>query len=1056
MPKIKAISADRNGGYFVKFRRDESHRFYGQGISSFQAFRRYGSLPDNGILANKLINFLGKNLLSLEQQALEFAHAPEMSYERKKNVHFYSHMERESNAFHIGLLEALAPLEQKRSHDGKNTFSFSTHDEEKIEGLYKWRITLLTKQKNEESNPIHKARLAQLITRLEAHHKSTVAALRKEDRNLHSLYRKVMADFADEQRLISIYQHRADRPLDYANQSLTDAYQNASYAMEQHVFSNETPSDAQLWIVDLNATDIVVDSRRYPSMRKEDALRAACRLSGDSYSEKKAEIQAVSASNRAIDAPKVVEMAWDEAVRAEIKSKRPKEGRSYELLQQLTRPPPAKDTTLDADQDFVADTRLLNSEKAVHLHHANDLFSAIGLACVDFGKYFEGEMAAKKPVMTAATFIAMAATFGAAGMSTAGAHSMQGLSDAMCKLLTVNGKLGVTPDQLHSVVNAMSNEWLELTYSKGSLFHVLIMDGFGLPEISYALVDELLNSSDNKSTFQKLAERMSAQDLAAYTDEERQQQLIKNVFAVAVMLSSVIAVGLAADFAMKLGGVWHMAGAAINSAGDIPLEAFTNLATAHSVSAELLALISLTLTIKSAGLVIGKMMMILNHMSDELSDDQHKACLMMGNLREAYESSQANLDPELLSSDDFKFYRTHFEDVIAKKPEMEQLFGAEFLAKIGVTKPERAWYQKAADAVKSEAEKVVEYVGNRTLKPLAQMTIGTLLTAVGMGWMWDWDKTGALMWGRDKQGSDPWGLKEGRWILPKLLSDVTVMVAAAVKTISISLYGTVQRITMAVSDAVFGAVALANYAITNFPQNMGKAVVLGLGAVLITSAAVVNTVVNFAVTLSKYALTAVTATVGIIVGGLICGVARVIGSSDVFDKAWDATKTFIKSPLTAGVWFKEHVFKAVQNQLANVAQTIEDTVYGAKGGAKVMATRDATTGIIARGFDWLKSKAGDAAYAVRSLLIRSQDQRFQDAHDDYDIDEKAADVTAGFSIHGPSALHGLGHDMRDKQQHPNTDRQLMANRDQSAVPVVADEGDGTEETERNAVVAPHA
>ena len=55
-----------NGEFNLIFKIKPEVKFFGRDMSALQRFRRYGNLPDNNVAANKIINHLGKHLLTME------------------------------------------------------------------------------------------------------------------------------------------------------------------------------------------------------------------------------------------------------------------------------------------------------------------------------------------------------------------------------------------------------------------------------------------------------------------------------------------------------------------------------------------------------------------------------------------------------------------------------------------------------------------------------------------------------------------------------------------------------------------------------------------------------------------------------------------------------------------------------------------------------------------------------------------------------------------------------------------------------------------------------
>lgn len=1054
MPTISLHETDRNGDYSISLGTAPKHEFYGQRISELQAFRRYGNLPDNHILSNKLINILGRNLLSLEKQAIELEGNRGISEPRKKSIQLYSDLERGSNAFHISLLDMLAPLEMTRETDGSNIVKCTSNQIGLIKNLFDVRITTLKNELFSETNlsQIAVDRKSKLIAVIEANKDSILKMMRTESGvNLQTLHRRVMESFAKEQKLISIFQHRAGRPLDYANQSLTEAYQNASYAMEKHVFSHENPTAEQLWIHEGTQGDtnspITVDTRRYHSMRKEDALYTACFLGADYPAEEQKHdvlpgAEGIIAHPTAATNPNRKFNSWKDKIKEKSKKNRAEDEkgarekqteaelplRPIELspkpqgrVEQLSRSEQAEQTSpmehlrrlanevILPPSSETPSAQYLASEKHVHLHESHDLFAAIGYAAVDITKYFEGEMAAKKPVMTAAMFIAVGATFGAAGLGAAGVHSMQGLSATIAKILTINGKLGVSPEHFQSVIHAISDKWLELTYSKEGLFHIMLMDMFALPKITYTLVDSILNSSEHKDTISRLTERFASQDLAGYTDQEQKDQLVRNAVTISLMLGGAIALGLAADLAVKFGpGLAKTIGHGVGALSQVPLEAFTSFGGAHTLGGGLVSLLALTLTVKSAGLFIGKMLLVLNHLK-EVTDQERQACVLMSILKEADDNAQLSKDLSPLTEDGtFKKCREQFQQLIARNPEIKKTFGAEFLNKIGIQNPELTRTEKAKLMLSSVRNGLYEYGWKKTIKAGLQMVSGTALIAVGMGSLWNWDEQrkfkfnqsiqGFWKWLRNKENenlslkkhinmipaiknpSDPYGLKEGAWNFARLATNIGMATVSGLKTITVATYGLLERAALLSSDIVFDVIAFAGYAFKSPTNLLGALLILAPAKIAAIGLSIANEIVNFAVIVAKYAASALMYPVAGIIGGLMSGIARLFSGKERAGKIWETTKSIGHLPIDAGDAYKEVVFSGIKNFLENATHNINEEVYKAENNriSNIMSYADTSALSISRAFNWVKTTLGKAAYAVRTAVVRRQDHLQQE------------------------------------------------------------------------------
>jgi hypothetical protein len=118
MPTFGVNQRSHKGDFHLEFDPNKKARFgpKQRQLPEFEVFRRYGNMPDNDVAVNKLINVVGRNLLSLEQKKmkLDARYTNEPNNELYGTTELYTNFEIMGNQLTVGLLCALAPLEQKR------------------------------------------------------------------------------------------------------------------------------------------------------------------------------------------------------------------------------------------------------------------------------------------------------------------------------------------------------------------------------------------------------------------------------------------------------------------------------------------------------------------------------------------------------------------------------------------------------------------------------------------------------------------------------------------------------------------------------------------------------------------------------------------------------------------------------------------------------------------------------------------------------------------------------------------------------------------------------
>ncbi|WP_131782886.1 hypothetical protein [Legionella gresilensis] len=1045
MPKFEVAANNRHGNFSLTFparevqkadnNSNQGIKFYGQSLSELQMFRRYGNLPDNNILSNKLINILGKNLLRLAKQRSERVERVNQLLEKQKTkghsrisewqreIEFYSELESRSNAFTISLLDTLSSLEATRFESNDKLRIGKVDDKLKgeIGKLYDERIQFIngeiTKLKNlryiQPNNQIKIDRLQRLVDQINKNKEALLKELGKSDKRLQSLYRNIMDDFAHEQRALSVYQHTADRALDYANQSLTEAYQDASYAMEAHVFSPVRPTDEQLWQNLGDDKTIILDSRNFPHMKKEDALLSAALINyrKDTAPKKPNPIDVTTDNVKAIkEESKKVKKSQKSQESEQKNAKEKRKGNipameNVQTVAEIINLQNSLDTQLAEDAEPCSGPTKLHNPGAVKFYHSSDLFSAIGLACVDFGKYFEHQMGAKHPAMTGAFFVAASATFGAAGVGAAGGHFMLTGLHYITKALTINGKLGVSPEKLESIIQAISAEWLKLTHTEG-LIETIIMDGFGLPKINYIVFDTIINGFEHKDTLYQLAQNLAQQDLEYYTAGEQAGKIIIQTAQVAVLFAIAIALGVGTYKLAHLVGhglgteIAKDSASALEKIINVPTEVFTNLFLHQSVVNEVLAIASAMLTIKTAGLFLGKGVLLLNHLKNDplvkVTPEETQAYELMIFLKELYETNYEEYKNKKsgINIQSLLFYQYHMESLIAKSDAVAQFFGDDFLQDMGIQKSAMPLLTKVGSKLKAF---FVDGAWDKVIKPLAILIAPVLILPL---FLLIFSENFRKLWINTFINFCLGTMK------------IANMAFSAIKTISIATYGTIQRLAMVVPDGLFNLVALANYGFQKgraATSNPVAGVVLGLllGAGTLVGGAMIKTLLAIAaLTIKILSLVGKVvkgvATVGAVLLSPAVGIVGTLGAlpyvgikklmghdislADTLKNVWTkGVLGFIKGPSEIANRISNKITEPLLNKITSVSRAIDQETRSVKGAPTIYQAKDKVTIGIGTFFDRGKEIVGNIFYQVKNQIMRRPEQ-FQQRFNKVDVE----------------------------------------------------------------------
>lgn len=994
MPAFKPVATDKKGNFYIKFEDPKKTTdFYGQTLTEQEVFRRHGCLPDNGILANKLINAVGSNLLSLEKRSRVLADNKYVSDDRKNNEQFNLKLEKECGANTSGLLSILAPLEQARFGDQEDKAAAIKKVTEELEAHHNNRIAYLQGMLA-DATPIQQDRINRLIDlynkdKIELLNSVKVHCLESTGINLQTMYRGVMDRFSDEQRLISIYQGVT------ANQSATEAYQEASYAMEKHVFSFDKPTDAQLWQFDANQTDpILIDTRRYPSMNKAEALWSSELITGGeeaklgTYRKKIQDVKDASLARKRYEKTqsKVVsneidrEMTSTEAkpinsmkdlrdlFTAEAIKRKEEAGKSEQNVQTES-----SDKDAQNDLDFTKGTSRLSPEQALTLYRANDVLSAFGCALADFGKYFESKMAATHPAMAGAFFLLSSVTFGAAGLAA--------MHVAMAK-----AAMHHLPVALKGAVEAVSKEWLNLTYSNGNIFHVMIMDMFALPKVSYLTFDALLNGFEDKDTLTKLCERLVPESLEGKERAEKVQEMMVKVAAASAVLGAAVAMGLGASYVAAHGaGLAKTVADGVNFVVDIPTEAFAAIPAASGIGAHVVAIAAAVLTVKSAGLLIGKGMLLVNHMVDENTPDNERDALMIAAQLYDYASQKT---PEEFNT--FMSEHPLSEDIkknislaLDRHPEVRTQFGQAFFGGIGVKDVSR--FRKVLNVGGAIAGGFMSSFIDPVFDVLS--LIGSPFTALLARFIWNKEKKS---YGEILGNVAAPGLKRlldfGVGIIKMLIG-----IGAGAKFVSIAAYGSLQRAVTGMVDAV---------------MDIRLAVNAGIPAGL-------NILKKPFLVAGRY-FTQVVSLLGF-PGSWLYGAARGLLPGNKFTQSvTDAHNSMSRGRANAVEYFKNKS-KDVDYKLLEKAPDAQS----------ITKSRDDVVKAVHDTFDKFKQKAGDAVYLIRTVFLRLAEGKVQSVHHKKDA-ETASILPPASSTNNMSML--MGAPDPEKLEQNDHDEEVLSSR----------------------------
>lgn len=567
-----------NGEFYLIFIKDPNVRFYGQEMPSLQRFRRYGNLPDNNVAANKIINQLGRHLLNMEVKHPKIKNLNKLTYHQ---------IEKTANALYIDLFCELSTIEQGRlTNVDKNSLNTS------INHIFDRYIVSFAKI------PVAKSLMA-ILQQKKANLLQQLEKLTIDNYEIRNFYQFTLNDFRDIQQQISFMQRPFLGVAETANSSLTEAYNDAFYELEAHKFGSVAPTELQVW---KNLDEGLLSTEEMPNVRKDYALKTFCIDESGDYKPGDYDTHRTKIKNENLQEKKE---QLEKSKNQEVQEIRYGNIENIEQFYQTI------------SQDLPPKVRHLREDPLVYFEES-DFFSAIGAASLSVGKYFERELGAKHPLVCLGFFLTASITFTAAGLGSVGVAPalMQKVVLGVSKMLSANGHI-IAPEKIAHVINQISEEWLHLCHTDGKMFQTLVMNGMGLPKLTFLAADSLFfNGLEEKDSISVLAEKFIPENLTGETRSEAIQQTTENLIKAAFVLGIAVGAGLGSEQLITHKGILGAVGSLLNKIADVPSAVFIDLANASTTAQRIQAVVALLLTVKTAGLLVGKVALLFMNMAE--------------------------------------------------------------------------------------------------------------------------------------------------------------------------------------------------------------------------------------------------------------------------------------------------------------------------------------------------------------------------------------------------------------------------------------------------------
>lgn len=639
---IVEIPESTTGNFSVTLDQSKKVDVYGHTVTPLDAIVMRGIMPDNNVASLKCLNAIGEQLAFLERQdAMDMEKAGSNnldSYYRSLPTHiaFARDVDKAINAHTARILQIMGSVEQNEWPT--NVKSEANELQQKITEATKATEQYIADLKFKyPNNPIVADRIKTIRSQLnnEAITLNTRIAhaegkQKKLSVNGHQrLFRIVLESHESLGSTVSAWQGNT------LNRSVTEGYQDAATALQNHLYSVEQPTDTQLHRYPPKGY-LKINTLNYPKMSGDELLfvsQLGQTKPMDAYknlqeriidSQKKSREE--SAKTPAVvsddDAKKSL-TAYEEKLKSDLKN----EIAAFKVKH------PGKELTENDAQKIMSDLyqRELDSqiltlpgETPIHLHEANDLFSALAHAGESIS-YFFAQAGAKQPGITLA-FLATAATFGSAALiqtntlSTVAGHVLDIISTAFSKATA--GKLSAL--QIKETLISVESHWAGITHADDSLMKRLLVDCIAAPALMSSFVELLVSNRLDKTTASRIIEAFKSDPLLYQTDEEKMAKALMHSAAAVVAIGGLLSTGFLINYICSLPALpgfihapLHMAGSMMDASDPSEFEA---LMTTSGYLPEVCTILSALFTIKATALVGGKMYLVGHQMAHENED----------------------------------------------------------------------------------------------------------------------------------------------------------------------------------------------------------------------------------------------------------------------------------------------------------------------------------------------------------------------------------------------------------------------------------------------------
>lgn len=611
---------------------------YGHSVTPLDAIVMRGIMPDNNVASLKLINCIGKQLAYLERQDADDAkkwnkvtpNVDEYYKSLPPRVALTRQVDKAVNAHTARLLQVLGTIDKARNKRLSYQAKIKLRGE--IVQVFSASINHIKKlQKKNPSNKLVQARCNAMIAQLESQQKQLL-----ENRLLNTdprvrvpittdehqrLFRTVLQQYEGLEGTVSAWEGVV------LNRSATEAYQDASMALQNHEYSVQMPDDMQLWHLP-NAGEVTLDTAKYGGSFERDTLLFTLGVGEPEP------LTVYEAEKRKILARQNSEVASEEFSDAKnpesevnvIDKFRADLERSIKDFEDKNPGVAIDEKNLPSILNNMLRQSIGNftlpGERPLHIHSASSLYGGLGYAAETMSSYF-AQMGAKQPGKVFFFFGLTAMTMGAGALASTGhaAHlatqCLQMVSEVIHK--ASGGKISAATVQ--STLLSIEQHWAQFTHSD-SLMKRLIMDVIGLPKLTFMMGELLTSNRNDRTTLKKIAEQFKTDELLYQTEEQKMAKALVQAATTAIGLGMIAAGGILVNYlaALPASPLVHLPLEAAGFMAEVSPNDFTGIVGAHGILPEVVAIASAMFAVKASGLVAGKMYLVGKELIKENED----------------------------------------------------------------------------------------------------------------------------------------------------------------------------------------------------------------------------------------------------------------------------------------------------------------------------------------------------------------------------------------------------------------------------------------------------